>query len=64
VSYDLAGLNTWAVRRVEMAPGYIPAVVPAPGQVVSVVLQTSTFGVLCVCFSKPSKLSITVSIAA
>lgn len=35
-----------------MAQDYIPAVVPVPGQVISVVLQFSTFGVLCVCISK------------
>lgn len=35
-----------------MAQDYIPAVVPTPGQVVSVVLQMSTFGVLCICFSE------------
>jgi hypothetical protein len=31
---------------------YVPAVVPVPGQVVSVVLQMATFGVLCICFSE------------
>ena len=36
----------------EMAQDYVPALVPTPGQVISVVLQMSTFGVLCICFSK------------
>lgn len=35
-----------------MALNYVPAVVPVPGQILSIVLQMSTFGVLCVCFSK------------
>ncbi|KAJ4990722.1 hypothetical protein SVAN01_03731 [Stagonosporopsis vannaccii] len=35
-----------------MAQDYIPAMVPTPGQVVSVVLQMSTFGVLCICFTR------------
>ncbi|KAF9701589.1 hypothetical protein EKO04_000771 [Ascochyta lentis] len=35
-----------------MAQNYIPAVVPIPGQIVSVVLQMSTFGVLCICFTR------------
>ncbi|KAF3047410.1 hypothetical protein E8E12_004184 [Didymella heteroderae] len=35
-----------------MTQDYTPAVVPAPGQVVSIVLQMSTFGVLCICFTR------------
>ncbi|KAF2629989.1 hypothetical protein BU25DRAFT_262511 [Macroventuria anomochaeta] len=35
-----------------MAQDYTPAMVPTPGQVVSVVLQMSTFGVLCICFTR------------
>jgi hypothetical protein len=31
---------------------YVPAIVPMPGQVLSVLLQMATFGVLCVCFSE------------
>ncbi|KAJ4311003.1 hypothetical protein N0V94_008170, partial [Neodidymelliopsis sp. IMI 364377] len=37
-----------------MALDYIPAVVPTPGQVISILLQMSTFGVLCVCFTSRS----------
>lgn len=36
----------------EMALDYTPAVVPTVGQVVSVALQMSTFGVVCVCLSE------------
>lgn len=44
-----------------MALDYTPAVVPAPGQVISVMLQMSTFGVLCVCFSEyPDTLKLSL----
>lgn len=36
----------------EMALDYLPAKVPVAGQVIGVVLQMSTFGVLCFCLSK------------
>lgn len=31
---------------------YVPAKVPLAGEVLSIILQMSTFGVLCVCLSK------------
>jgi hypothetical protein len=47
-----------------MVQDYVPAVVPAPGQIVSVILQMSTFGVLSICFSKSFKPSFIMSVAA
>lgn len=46
----------------EMARGYVMATVPTPGQVISVVLEMSTFGVLCMCFSKSFMLVMNLSI--
>ncbi|KAH7095077.1 hypothetical protein FB567DRAFT_20056 [Paraphoma chrysanthemicola] len=35
-----------------MAVDYVPAKVPVVGQVISVILQMSTFGVLCFCLTR------------